>query len=194
LNDESLAATPSSIGKPSRHTTLAGIAMWLVLIGAFLAAISGGHFVFFFSREYRIGAALGALVLIPFFYRFIVGSSRQTMLARRSPAGVLRRRLLFAFGAAMAAAITVFAPLGWLLAATWMVGEPQVSIPATLLRVSAYNPGRGCDQSGVLAFEDRVASICLEGCGVLPFRVGQTVRLSGKQSALGFLVRGIATR
>ena len=93
----------------------------------------------------------------------------------------------------MAASITVFAPFGWLLAATWMLGEPQTSMPATVLRVSDYNPGRGCDQSGVLAFEDRGASICLEGRGVLPFRAGQSVLLSGMQSVFGFLARDITT-
>ena len=91
--------------------------MWLVLIGAFLAANSGGHFIFIFSREYRIGAGLGALVLCPFFYRYIARPSRQKPLAPRSPASVSRRLVLFSLRAAMAAAITVFAPLGWLLAA-----------------------------------------------------------------------------
>lgn len=192
LTGKPFPATSGRIEKQSRHTTFVGIAMWLALIGAFLAASAGGHFVFFFSREYRIGAWLGALVLCPFFYRFIADPSRQKPLAPRSTVGVLRL-FLFSFGAAIAASITVFAPFGWLLAATWMLGEPQTSMPATLLRVSVYNPGRGCDQSGVLAFADRIASICLEGRAVLPLRASQTVLLSGKQSAFGLLVRDITT-
>lgn len=67
LTGKPFPATSGRIEKQSRHTTFVGIAMWLALIGAFLAASAGGHFVFFFSREYRIGAWLGALVLCPFF-------------------------------------------------------------------------------------------------------------------------------
>lgn len=166
--------------------------MWLVLIGAFLAASAGSHFVFFFSSQYRVGAWLGALILFACFYRFLANPDRQKRPADPHWAGRMRRLSLFSFGAAMAAGITVLAPFGWLLAATQTLGDTRTSVPARVLLVSDFHRGRGCDQSGVLAFEGRVASICAEGRGKLPLRANQSVLLSGKQSAFGFLVADVS--
>lgn len=179
---------------PSRRGTVIGVVVWLVLIGAFLAGSTGGHFVLFFARGYTVGAWLGALILLPFFYRFLADPERQKLRANRKRVGRIRRLVLLTFGAAMAAFLSVLAPLGWLLAATWMFGEARTAIPATVLQASDYSRNRYCDQSGVLAIEGRVSSMCFEGPGAVPLLAGQTVLLGGKQSAFGLLVRHIIAR
>ena len=178
-------------GVASRRRTVIGIAVWLVLIGAFLVLGAGTHFIFFFSQKYRVGAWLAALALFPFFYCFLANPERQKLRGNRKPVGRIRRLGLFCFGAAMAAGLSVLAPLGWLLAATWMFGAPRTAIPATVLQVGEYHRSRNCDQSGVLAFEGRVSSMCFEGPGAIPLRANQGVLLGGRQSPVGFLVRHI---
>lgn len=168
-----------------RVRTWGGV-MWLVLIGAMLAADSG-HFIFFYGRQYHVAAWLAALILVPYCYLWL--TKQEAKQRNRKPIGRRRRLLLYACGAAMVAFICVLAPIGWLMAATWEFGATRTSIPATVLHAGDYHRGRGCNQDGVLAWEGHTASICLQGLAPLPVRDSQIVLVSETQSAVGLLIQ-----
>jgi hypothetical protein len=167
-----------------------------LVLGALLEAVLGRQFLMVGARAYRAAAGeyalvilLGAALLTALLYTFPESS-------RRYPTKWLRVFVVPLMIAATLAALLVGAPLGWIAALGWVIGQPVQDVPARVVEVNErQGSGKGCGHEARIEVPSDDALLCVRGL-VVGDRIaaGDAVLLAGKQSSLGLYVRAITKR
>jgi hypothetical protein len=167
------------------------------LIGITLLATIGERFIFAFAEQGLSAVPLLFAFLLPTFAIFWFRLECRThSFAERFPTWFVRWILMFPLIVTLSTAMVIFSPLGWAALAGWAIGTPSTQLDAQLVSIEPMRAPRKifkCDQKARLRIGEIQSDVCVEDIvsGPIP-KPGDAVNITGKASALGFYINGIA--
>lgn len=166
----------------------------IVLIGAFICLASSSRFIFFFSKQYWNVAGWLFLLLLPPIGFVLRYKGRFDRVARgRYPTWWVRWIIMLPLAVSFASAALIAAPVGWIAAATWALGEQRSDIKSVVVSVeAARSTGKGCKQRATLIIYSVTHTVCVGDHfdGATPL-AGQAVLVHGRESYAGLFIQQI---
>lgn len=169
------------------------------LIGITLLFTIGERFIFAYAEQGLNAVPLLFAFLLPTFAIFWFRLECRThSFAERLPTWFVRWILMFPLIVTLSTAMVILSPLGWAALAGWAIGAPSTQLDAQLVSIEPMQEPRRifkCDQKARLRIGEIQSDVCIEDIvsGPIP-KPGDAINITGKMSALGFYIDGLALK